>query len=269
MLAVSSSFQSTLPVLGETGSVRPSEASHSYFNPLSPCWERRVPDPSPDEAAHHFNPFSPCWERPPVRPAWKFPPYFNPLSPCWERHHGHSFALACHLNFNPLSPCWERLCVVPAGRHPGAFQSTLPVLGETRLAVFVFHRDNISIHSPRVGRDGVWELVRAGLDISIHSPRVGRDRINVWEILRMIAFQSTLPVLGETGTKWKRMPENYYFNPLSPCWERLLPKSIDKIYLIFQSTLPVLGETDRVQGQLSFLRFQSTLPVLGETAPLG
>ena len=33
----------------------------------------------------------------------------------------------------------------------------------------------ISIHAPRVGRDGVYEAVQRASSISIHAPRVGRD----------------------------------------------------------------------------------------------
>ena len=37
--------------------------------------------------------------------------------------------------------------------------------------------DEISIHSPRMGRDGAWESPCPYLLISIHSPRMGRDLI--------------------------------------------------------------------------------------------
>ena len=56
-------FQSTLPVRGAT-SFRLSRFSRSlYFNPRSPCGERRYPTFIFINAAHHFNPRSPCGER--------------------------------------------------------------------------------------------------------------------------------------------------------------------------------------------------------------
>ncbi len=79
----------------------------------------------------------------------------------------------------------------------------------------------ISIHSPRVGRDGARMIflqcrmnfnplsprgerhiniaLTAALEkISIHSPRVGRDRILISSRTKDELFQSTLPAWGET-----------------------------------------------------------------------
>ena len=80
-------------------------------------------------------------------------PHFNPLSPHGERHQ--SLVQKEHNeNFNPLSPHGERQCI--AG-----------MLGNIQ---------TISIHSPRMGRDGI------AADIA------GRGE----------GFQSTLPAWGET-----------------------------------------------------------------------
>ena len=57
----------------------------------------------------------------------------------------------------------------------------------------------ISTHSPRVGRDmfGKDSLNRSDF-ISTHSPRVGRDKKLGNKVPKVIEFQPTLPVWGET-----------------------------------------------------------------------
>jgi len=81
-------------------------------------------------------------------------------------------------------------------------------------------------------------------------------------------FQSTLPMRGETFklVDWFKILS--YFNPLSPCGERLV-STIAKIASIeFQSTLPMRGETKKYAFLVVFKLFQSTLPMRGETAKL-
>ncbi len=101
-------------------------------------------------------------------------------------------------------------------------------------------------------------------------------------------FQSTLPVWGETVYLWAWFCCNKYFNPLSPCGERLKFKCVAARRGLFQSTLPVWGETVSTDfsnilpgisihsprvgrdkplwyTDIASERFQSTLPVWGET----
>jgi len=60
-----------------------------------------------------------------------------------------------------------------------------------------------------------------------------------------------------------------YFNPLSPCGERLASTIKPSIYKKFQSTLPMRGETCACQRiNAVMISFQSTLPMRGETATL-
>ena len=67
-----------------------------------------------------------------------------------------------------------------------------------------------------------------------------------------------LALKGEGGTP--------YFNPRSPCGERLHPALRVAGVLVFQSTLPVWGATP-IWGahDMGALEFQSTLPVWGAT----
>ena len=130
--------------------------------------------------------------------------------------------------------------------HKRRFQSTLPVWGATRLAGTDERpqghfnprspcgerpgRDDqdpvcqaISIHAPRVGsdyRDG-QAAAPGDFHISIHAPRVGSDR-----------------PADCTG----KAPRTY-FNPRSPCGERLAITPSPLVSWVFQSTLPVWGAT--------------------------
>ena len=127
------------------------------------------------------------------------------------------------------------------------------------------------------------------MEISIHSPRMGRDRRWRGRKRQRKGFQSTLPAWGETGGVSRRPPAAFIsihsprmgrdsHNPPAPIWTGR-----------FQSTLPAWGETSRRctaasrRSQISIHsprmgrdveraiasfaenRFQSTLPAWGET----
>ena len=163
-------FQSTLPVRGATiaaaarrcapvisihapraGSdliARAVQLFPSYFNPRSPCGERRgavwLSMHAPD-----FNQRSPCGERPccTTLPA-RLCLYFNPRSPCGERRMP-TQTIRPDPYFNPRSPCGERPSIV-------------------------FHSEStitISIHAPRAGSDGGQaDLDHARRDFNPRSP---------------------------------------------------------------------------------------------------
>ena len=57
----------------------------------------------------------------------------------------------------------------------------------------------ISIHSPRMGRDKMADVVNNLDIISIHSPRMGRDTRGCLNFKPVCRFQSTLPAWGETS----------------------------------------------------------------------
>ena len=84
-----------------------------------------------------------------------------------------------------------------------------------------FMEQIISIHSARVGGDADYFRIDYGGDISIHSARVGGDGM-LWAVRRVEAgFQSTPPVWAETRVYGAdRKPEGN-FNPLRPCGRRL------------------------------------------------
>ena len=124
-------------------------------------------------------------------------------------------------HFNPRSPCGERPCweLSPRSMVP-VFQSTLPVWGATNVTLGEVQALSISIHAPRVGSD-------------THTPTTGsncifQSTLPVWGatvgyngVHGGVRFQSTLPVWGATG--WYNIVDlkRRYFNPRSPCGERL------------------------------------------------
>ena len=191
-----------------------------YFNPRSPCGERRPAPRCPHQrpsisihaprvgsdsiAALIFHLDGNISIHAPrvgsdqiVASRWLLPIHFNPRSPCGERP-GMSDLFYYSFNFNPRSPCGERPLTRISDGFSIQFQSTLPVWGATLWYWNCFRRDGISIHAPRVGSD------------------------------------CKIPSTILTPT---------YFNPRSPCGER--PKRKPDYYPcgIFQSTLPVWGAT--------------------------
>ena len=125
----------------------------------------------------YFNPLSLYRERPSFSNASiPFASYFNPLSLYRERH-SHNYIQYNLLHFNPLSLYRERRETWMHSGTDEAFQSTLPIQGETEQKA---------------------------------------------RIEQMKAFQSTLPIQGETSFRngWKNAMKN--FNPLSLYRERHL-----------------------------------------------
>ena len=97
------------------------------------------------------------------------------------------------------------------------FQSTRPVWGVTRVIVVVYFAVQISIHTPRVGRDQRVLDVVALFNISIHTPRVGRDKWLREEFEIVDEFQSTRPVWGVTRKQHAALSGPCDFNPHAPC----------------------------------------------------
>ena len=169
-------FQSTLPVWGETAVFQHVEtwkiiSIHSprvgrddlgnsdifrsrNFNPLSPCGERHLPKLLAISTCR-ISIHSPRVGRDKEVDGKKYVKGdFNPLSPCGERPGKAKTWTDSASNFNPLSPCGERQDEDWRVRKAAIFQSTLPVWGETmEETIRMKTQMNISIHSPRVGRD--------------------------------------------------------------------------------------------------------------------
>ena len=194
------SFQSTLPVRGATSTsiVRP--YARFYFNPRSPCGERRLlrglfgfvffisihaPRAGSDVFTSSFiRPTKEFQSTLPVRGATKglddrekIKSIFQstlPVRGATGRWYSQS---RNRTNFNPRSPCGERLpnCERRARR-----------------------RDYFNPRSPcgeRPPLSAIWHLLSL---ISIHAPRAGSDGDSRRKAGGLSQFQSTLPVRGAT-----------------------------------------------------------------------
>ena len=123
----------------------------------------------------------------------------------------------------------------------------------------------ISIHAPLVGSDGRAGSDPGELPISIHAPLAGSDVMLKSAFTSLLSFQSTLPLRGATSRFFCSSIRPRYFNPRSPCGERLRPSNTVSPRRNFNPRSPC-GE----RHFLSFLRcwlmsFQSTLPLRGAT----
>ena len=169
-------FQSTRPVWGATRKTPAPCAARCNFNPRAPCGARRNQHKSCDrhqgfqstrpvwgatiysynQSFHNnFNPRAPCGARPSKsRSPFPHAGLFQSTRPVWG-------ATICQIclsrapsNFNPRAPCGARLSSSFIAARSNGFQSTRPVWGATTSDGSQSVRGLISIHAPRVGRDG-------------------------------------------------------------------------------------------------------------------
>ena len=124
----------------------------------------------------------------------------------------------------------------------GVFQSTLPVWGATQGPPARVQIDLFQSTLPVWGATAFDNALGVFDQISIHAPRVGSDK-------------------SRAGAASCRR----YFNPRSPCGERLGRGERFDDLAIFQSTLPVWGATPGTGAKSYWVAFQSTLPVWGAT----
>ena len=216
-------FQSTLPVRGATPALAQSSPTSSNFNPRSPCGERRVCVGFAPEILRFQSTL-------PVR--------------------GATYAVSML--------CYDPLISIHAPRAGSDLAGMWP-----RLAWM------ISIHAPRAGSDDC--CVPCAWGYSHFNPRspCGERHTTGNTQMRPDIFQSTLPVRGATRplqppgdgclisihapragsdpTPTSRRQATRYFNPRSPCGERLKRRARLLADPEFQSTLPVRGATTQVR----------------------
>ena len=151
-------------------------------------------------------------------------------------------------HFNPLAPCGARLSA----------------------SASAIHHLNISIHSPRAGRDffSPWCCMIA---TAFQSTRPARGETPA--LLRShkadkadLVFQSTRPVRGETFRKELCPARPSNFNPLAPCGARHFTRQMrDSPLRYFNPLAPCGARHPSGTVVLSIITFQSTRPVRGET----
>ena len=169
-------------------------------------------------------------------------------------------------NFNPLSP-QGRDPIPPFPTEKEDYFNPLSPHGERRRRrIHHAQHEQISIHSPRMGRDcGYWRRTACTVGFQSTLPAWGETPARFsWLILwpfqstlpawgetvsahvyytKEDIFQSTLPAWGETIGAGGLCDGGQYFNPLSPHGERRQPEDYKTPTKPFQSTLPAWGET--------------------------
>ena len=147
-------------------------------------------------------------------------------------------------DFNPHSPCGERPPYRPRCRIKARFQSTLPLRGATETAHLRITEHHISIHTPLAGSDSLLRGVSIICAIFQSTLPLRGATINAAICGAAVLFQSTLPLRGATlvlasrtadfvfqstlplrGATQARDSDRHgsaYFNPHSPCGERLM-----------------------------------------------
>ena len=192
-------FQSTLSLRRATQTHRNWASGSCYFNPRSPCGERRCPGAVALRCTCDFNPRSPCGERRPTTP--------------WF-HCGAS-------NFNPRSPCGERpgLAFHAAQLAQISIHALLAESDDCRADKRVFHL--ISIHALLAESDARSEM-KPLWDCTFQSTlslRRATDFPAVFQTLAKISIHALLAESDQTNRDVHCFLQD--FNPRSPCGERL------------------------------------------------
>ena len=177
----------------------------------------------------------------------------------------------CDDDFNPRAPRGARLQDSTIATTSDAFQSTRPAWGATWRMCAVQVGIAISIHAPRVGRDGLSMPKSAYLlYFNPRAPRGARPQL-VATLLEGIAFQSTRPAWGATRSQELRRCQHMisihaprvgrdksrrkcwarssHFNPRAPRGARPWPPWDCGRCPGFQSTRPAWGATKRREEQ--------------------
>ncbi len=252
---------------GETRAATIRSCLRGCFNPLSLCRERRSLVMS-SVSSRNVSIHSPYAGRDNWRLTWlRSTTCFNPLSLCRERRRPAGARPAAWVSIHSPYAGRDSSCL-DSSMASFLFQSTLPMQGETRNDTRRAPRSTVSIHSPYAGRDADgrlggrrehrfnplslcrerrgnqqprWHHLRCFNPLSLCRER--RDvRVN---IIVEEAFQSTLPMQGETTIGRRASLEGLGFNPLSLCRERRGSVFDVGVMVLFQSTLPMQGETRR------------------------
>ena len=258
----------------------------------------------------YFNPRSPCGERRRRLPLLSGSRTFQSTLPVWGATRRKPILQGRRDYFNPRSPCGERLSIRSVTGQVRIFQSTLPVWGATRslgpspgrqwhfnprspCGERPRHRrqrlycKRISIHAPRVGSDDQPGQPLCNQCISIHAPRVGSDALRGRWRLRWRNFNPRSPCgerpaaavpahfrhhnfnprspCGERPAQPGPSPPGCHFNPRSPCGERLRRSCRWRETMHFNPRSPCGERPPASDFLLGLCGFQSTLPVWGAT----
>ena len=215
-------FQSTLPVWGATSETETVKSLFDYFNPRSPCGERRYECPVPV-----------CSAAISIHAPRVGSDYFRISGDLGRPISIHAPRVGS--DFVTVSK------LLPILR----FQSTLPVWGATHQGHVRSDRKTISIHAPRVGSDRVMGgFVDDKIDFNPRSP-CGERLSPCINCAKVIVFQSTLPVWGATAFDHSRFAATAISIHAPRVGSDPMRSPHFSHPCLFQSTLPVWGATAR------------------------
>ena len=252
-----------MPLAGHDFSGCGSGSPRRNFNPRAPCGARR--DKSQGRRLDaDFNPRAPCGARPVASARFGTTTEFQstcPLRGTTERSH---WAIVVSYNFNPRAPCGARLNADAIRGEILQFQSTCPLRGTTEVGVEGLVADEISIHVPLAGHDGVrGRLDGFDAQISIHVPLAGHDP----KERRILSVQTEIsihvPLAGHDIGVGSLLSKTRHFNPRAPCGARLSLWVLALARFLFQSTCPLRGTTLNRQGLFFRLRISIHVPLAG------
>ena len=174
-----------------------------YFNPRSPCGERRPLRLRHGMVGGDFNPRSPCGERPRAPVVQVVTAAFQSTLPVW----GATAALLC-------------------GRKSRGISIHAPRVGsDLSASASAGARRGISIHAPRVGSDALADFIKdLGIDFNPRSPC--GERLCVIKIdEQRVCISIHAPRVGSDEVPCSRPKCRTHFNPRSPCGERPFPEN--------------------------------------------
>ena len=123
----------------------------------------------------YFNPRSPCGERRATRRALALAMPFQPALPMRGATRASLPSHRMHCNFNPRSPCGERRFMLRGLVIFPVFQPALPMRGATTMPTSDDASGKISTRAPHAGSDNAILTIFSKAVISTRAPHAGSD----------------------------------------------------------------------------------------------
>ena len=136
---------------GEPGLRATARPINLQFQLTRPVWGEPRSGDYVERAGTDFNSLAPCGANPYVIDLIEYKLNFNSLAPCGANRDFVSVGNRTG-HFNSLAPCGANRFPMPRRLRRCQFQLTRPVWGEPLRGCVVWYSNEISTHSPRVGR---------------------------------------------------------------------------------------------------------------------
>ena len=267
---------------GTTLPARVQRRECQYFNPRSPCGERRELVVS-SISSQQFQSTLPLRGTTETSKLTAQNLIFQSTLPLRGTTYMFGYRACQNFYFNPRSPCGERLCASASMSVCISFQSTLPLRGTTTLCAspderYYFnprspcgerrgehvgqHRQvHISIHAPLAGNDRQAEVSEHGHEYFNPRSPCGERRGITCDWAHASDFNPRSPC-GERRSRRRRPCSGRYFNPRSPCGERRYMTDESPCYRNFNPRSPC-GERHENKKNIANLTISIHAPLAG------